>query len=206
MKLIMGDKNLSTWSWRAWLALHSFQIPFEEVVIALDRPDTTKNILKYSPSKRVPCLIDNDFVVWDSLAILEYLSDKYREKKMWPSDLKARARARNVVAEMHSGFAELRKLLPGNIKKRLNDFDYSSVREDVARIQQLWTECRAAYGTDGPYLFGAWSLADCYYAPVVFRFQTYGVKLDGVALEYSKTMLAHPSMLELERQALAEKI
>jgi glutathione S-transferase len=105
---------------------------------------------------------------------------------------------------MHSGFAELRKLMPGDIRKRLTQFDSSSVQNDIDRIVQIWTECRAAHQHKGPYLFGEWSLADCFYAPVVFRFQTYAVKLNGLAQEYSQTMLAHPSMKELERQALAE--
>lgn len=204
MKLIIGDRNLSTWSWRVWLALHSYGIPFEDVVIRLNQENTTEEILKYSPSARVPFLIDGDTKIWDSLAIAEYLNEKFPQKQMWPKDLKDRAWARAVVCEMHSGFSDLRKKMPGDIKKRLTQFDYSSVIEDVERVQQIWTECRKAHQNQGPYLFGDWSLADCFYAPVVFRFQTYGVKLQGLALEYSKAMLAHPSMKELEKQALAE--
>lgn len=204
MKLIIGDRNLSTWSWRAWLALHSYNIPFEDVVIKLNQDNTTAEILKYSPSARVPFLIDEKNQIWDSLAIVEFLNEKYPEKHMWPQDMSERAWARSVVCEMHSSFSELRKLMPGDIKKRLKQFDYSSVRKDVDRIQQIWTKCRKAHQAKGPYLFGEWSLADCFYAPVVFRFQSYAVKLDGLALEYYQAMLAHPSMKELERLALAE--
>ena len=204
MKLIIGDKNLSTWSWRVWLALHSYGIPFDEVMIKLNQDNTTEEILKYSPTARVPFLIDGKNGIWDSLAINEYLNDKYPEKQMWPKDINERAWARAVVCEMHSGFADLRKKMPGDIKKRLTQFDSSSVAGDVARIQEIWTECRKAHQSKGPYLFGEWSLADCFYAPVVFRFQTYAVKLEGLALEYSKAMLSHPSMKELEKQALAE--
>lgn len=204
MKLIIGDKNLSTWSWRVWLALHSYNIPFEDVVIRLNKDNTTSEILKYSPSARVPFLIDDQVSIWDSLAIVEYLNEKYSDKKMWPQERTTRAWARAVVCEMHSGFGDLRKLMPGDIKKRLTHFDYSSVAGDVARIQEIWTECRKAHQAKGPFLFGEWSLADCFYAPVVFRFQSYAVKLEGLALEYAKAVLAHPSVKELERQALAE--
>ncbi|WP_373999373.1 glutathione S-transferase family protein [Bdellovibrio bacteriovorus] len=203
MKLIIGDKNLSTWSWRAWLALHSFNIPFVETVVLLDKPSTQKEILKYSPSGRIPCLIDGDLTIWDSLAILEYLNEKYPEKKMWPQEVKSRAWARSVVAEMHSGFAELRKAMPGNIAKRIMK-DAADISADIQRIEQIWSECRSAHAASGPYLFGEWSIADCFYAPVVFRFQSYGVTLSGVAEEYRQMMLKHPSLIELERQALAE--
>lgn len=204
MKLVIGDKNYSTWSWRVWLALHSWGIPFDEVVIQLNKDNTTAEILKHSPSARVPFLRDGDLGIWDSLAISEYLNEKYPQKQMWPADMKTRAWARAVVCEMHSGFSDLRKLMPGDIKKRLTGFDYSPVAKDVSRIQEIWAECRKAHAHLGPYLFGTWTLADCFYAPVVWRFVSYGVKLEGAAKEYVQTMLAHPSMKELERQALAE--
>jgi glutathione S-transferase len=172
MVLVLGNKNYSTWSWRAWLAFESFQIPREEIIIPLDQPDTEKNILKYSPSGRVPCLMDGETTVWDSLAICEYLAELFPDKQMWPDDRRARARARSVCAEMHSSFQELRKAMPGNIKLRKKVEDLSlEVTSDINRIAKLWNECLAANDSTESFLFGSLSIADFFYAPIVLRFK-----------------------------------
>ena len=201
MILVMGNKNYSTWSWRAYLAMESFNLPREEIVIPLDQPDTATNIAKYSPSGRVPVLIDDSIKVWDSLAISEYLAEKFPDKQMWPIDQKARAEARSICAEMHSSFQELRSAAPGNIRLRKN-VDLSKAKGDIARIEKLWTECLAKY--QGEFLFGKWSLADCFFAPVVLRFQTYGVQLNGPAQTYAERVLRHPAVAKLQRQASQE--
>lgn len=186
MKLIIGNKRLSSWSLRPWLVMKHFEIPFEEILIPLDQPETTQNILKYSPTAKVPVLIDQDIHVWDSLAIVEYLNEKYPEKNLWPKDQTARAHARSVSAEMHSGFTELRKHLSHDLQKNLKDFDSSPAQVDIQRIKQIWTDCLTK--SRGPYLFGDFSIADAMFAPVVNRFVSYGVKSDGPIEQYVKTI------------------
>ncbi len=202
MILVMGNKNYSTWSWRAWLAMESFNLPREEVVIPLDQPDTAMNILKHSPSGLVPCLIDGPIKVWDSLAICEYLAEKFPQIRMWPEKIEDRAVARSLCAEMHSSFQNLRKLLPGDIRKRLHVHDLSSAEDDIKRIESIWTQTLAK--SSGPFLFGNWTLADCFYAPVVLRFQTYGVKLSPKSTAYMNEVLRHPAIDKLQAQAAAE--
>lgn len=209
MKLIIGDKNLSSWSLRPWLAMRAFGIAFEEVKIFLDQPNTTTEILKYSPTAKVPCLIDGDLTLPESLAILEYLNDKFPNKKMWPEDLKIRAKARAVANEMHGGFLALRTTCPHKIKERYPGFDYSKAQKDVDRIEKIWAECLAdakKQGLDklGPYLFGSFSIADAMFAPVVNRFRAYDVKVSATNKAYMQTMLSHPGMLEWEKDALEE--
>ena len=201
MTFILGNKNYSTWSWRAFLAMESFDIPREEIVIPLDQPDTASNIAKYSPSGRVPVLVDEDIKIWDSLAICEYLAEKFPEKHLWPLDKKARAEARSVCAEMHSSFQNLRSFLPGNIRLR-KEVDLRPAKDDIARIESIWTKCLSVY--KGEYLFGYWSLADCFYAPVALRFQTYKVNLGGPARDYAERLLKHPAVVKLQRQAVEE--
>lgn len=201
MLLILGNKNYSTWSWRAFLAMESFNLPREEIVIPLDSPDTAANIAKYSPSGRVPALIDDSIKIWDSLAICEYLAEKFPEKQMWPADKKARAEARSLCAEMHSSFQELRSAAPGNIRLR-KKADLSRAKADIARIESMWTELLA--NSRGDYLFGKWSIADCFFAPVALRFQTYGIQLKGPAQAYCERVLKHPAVAKLQRQASEE--
>lgn len=189
MKLVIGNKRLSSWSLRPWLVMKHFQIPFEEVLIPLDLPDTTRNILKYSPTAKVPVLIDGDLHVWDSLAIAEYLNEKYPEKRMWPSSTADRARARSISAEMHSGFSDLRQHLSHDIQKNFKEFDYSAAKADIQRIKDIWTECLKKSG--GPYLFGDFSIADAMYAPVANRFVSYAVPMEGLVQDYVGVLRAN---------------
>ncbi len=204
MKLIIGDKNLSSWSLRPWLVLKHYQIPFSEVKIFLDRPETTNEILKYSPSGKVPCLLDSGLVLPESLAICEYLNDKYPDKQMWPGDIKKRAWARAISNEMHSGFQNLRTHMPHKIKERYPGFDTWKAQKDIERIEKIWAECRDAHRSSGPFLFGEFSIADAMYAPVVNRFRAYDVKASPWTKEYMNTMLKLPAMMEWEADALRE--
>src|ERR1700722_19408701 len=189
MKLIIGNKNYSGWSLRPWLLLRHADIPFEEIRILVYTPDSKQSIIKYSPSGKVPALVDGDVTAWDSLAICEYLAEKHPDKKFWPDDRVARALARAVGAEMHSGFQNLRENMPMNIRR-----DYAGlgctpeVERDIARITEIWQGCRKAFGSSGPFLFGAFSIADAMFAPVMFRFRTYGVMLPEALEAYKQTM------------------
>ncbi|MFB1030604.1 MAG: glutathione S-transferase family protein, partial [Thauera sp.] len=175
MKLIIGNKNYSSWSLRAWLAAREGGFTFEEIRIPLFIPGSRDRILSHSPSGKVPCLNDHGAVVWDSLAIGEYLAEK--RPGLLPGDPVARAMARSVTAEMHSGFQNLRSRMPMNVRKDYTGFGHSpEVDADIARIVAIWNDCRARFGAEGPYLFGRFSLADAAFAPVAFRFQTYAVK------------------------------
>lgn len=199
-RLVIGNKNWSSWSLRPWLAMRRLELPFEEINIQLRQPDTKAQILKISPSGMVPLLLDGDFPVWDSLAILEYLAEAHPEKALWPVDRLARARARCAAAEMHSGFMPLRRncsmeILARNPLEPVPD----DVAADVRRIIALWGECRAEYGQGGPFLFGDFTAADAMYAPVASRFYTYFPDLnlfgdDGTAGAYVETILAMPEM------------
>jgi glutathione S-transferase len=191
VKLIIGNKRLSSWSLRPWLVMKHFDIPFVEILIPLDQADTSTNILKYSPTAKVPVLIDGATHVWDSLAIVEYLNEKYPEKSLWPKDTAQRARARSISAEMHSGFTDLRQHLSHDLQKNFKEFDWSPAKNDIARIKAIWTECLKESG--GPYLFGSFSIADAMYAPVVNRFVSYAVPTDGFVKSYAETICANPA-------------
>lgn len=197
--LFVGNKNLSSWSLRPHLALAYTGAAFDEIVIRLDRPDTRKRILEITPSGRVPALRDGDVLVWDSLAICEYLNERFPEAKLWPQSPAARAQARAVSAEMHSGFADLRREMPMNITRRTPRTPSTAAAEDIARVLALWTELRAkapgAGDAAGPFLFGAFSIADAMFAPVVTRFVTYDVKVPDVARAYMDAVLALPAMV-----------
>jgi glutathione S-transferase len=204
LKLVIGNKNYSSWSMRPWLLMTQAGIPFEEIPIWLGEPDTAANIARYSPSGTVPVLIDGDLSVWDSLAIGEYLAERFPDKQLWPADPAQRARARAVSAEMHSSFGALRTNMPMNIRKRYPGKGMTpEVAADVARLQALWADCLNRSG--GPFLFGAFSIADAMYAPVVFRLQTYAVALDGLAADYVRHMLATPALTTLAQLAAAEQ-
>jgi glutathione S-transferase len=204
--LVVGSKNYSSWSLRPYLALAHTGAPFVEVVIALDAPDTAASIARHSPSGRVPLLRHGELRVWDSLAICEYLAELFPEAQLWPADRAARAVARSVSAEMHSGFAALRTHCTMNIRARKPGvgLDQPGVAQDVARIQQLWTQCRQGHGAGGPFLFGAFSIADAMFAPVVTRFVTYGVEWEAGLAAYRDAVLALPGMQAWTRAALAE--
>ncbi len=203
MKLIIGNKNYSSWSLRAWLAAREGGFTFGEIDIPLFIPGSRERILSHSPSGKVPCLNDHGLVVWDSLAIGEYLAEK--APQLLPTEPVARVVARSVTAEMHSGFQNLRSRMPMNIRKDYAGHGHSpEVDAEIARIVAIWNDCRARFGSGGPYLFGSFTLADAAFAPVCFRFKTYGVKPDGAAGEYLATMLANPNMKEWEAAARAE--
>lgn len=200
--LYIGNKNYSSWSVRPWLLLRQAGIPFTEHVIPLFLPGSAEKIAALSPSGKVPLLQHRDLQIWDSLAICEYLAE--RHPHLWPQDPQARAVARAVSAEMHSGFQALRNDFTMNIRRRTPRQPSPEVQADIARIAALWTDCRARFGQNGPFLFGEFSIADAMFGPVCFRFQTYGVNLDGAAGVYVRHMLAQPAFQELARDAAAE--
>jgi glutathione S-transferase len=200
--LVIGDKNLSSWSLRPWIALKAFGIPFAEERIRLRQPDSKAEILRHTPAGKVPALKTRTGVVWDSLAILEYLAERHPEHRLWPQDEEARAAARCISAEMHSGFATLRNDMSMDLLARLPSPPISAELEaDIRRVAAIWKDTRARFGKGGSYLFGAFGNADAMYAPVATRFRTYGVDLarfgdDGTAAAYSAAILAHPAMAE----------
>ncbi len=195
MLLVIGNKNYSSWSLRPWLAMKVLGLPFEERRVALYLPESKQAILRDSPSGKVPCLIDGEIRIWDSLAILEYLAENHRE--LWPAGRAARAWARSISAEMHSGFAALRQHMSMNLRKRYPGKGRTpEALADVARIVSIWSECRAAHAEAGPYLFGRFSAADAMYAPVVLRFRTYAVELRDDCRAYADAILALPALKE----------
>lgn len=205
MKLIIANKNYSTWSLRPWLLLRHAGIPFEEELIDFNAPDFKARVKKYSGAGMVPVLVDGELVVWDSLAIAEYVAEKFPEKALWPHAVPARAVARSACAEMHSGFRELRSTLVMNCQARFNSpLLPRPVRRQVARIVEIWRDCRERFGADGPFLFGRFSVADAFFAPVTVRFTTYNVELPAVARDYVATIQALPAMQEYITAARAE--
>ncbi|NMO17103.1 glutathione S-transferase family protein [Pyxidicoccus fallax] len=206
LTLVVGTKNYSSWSLRPYLALAHTGQPFQEVVIQLGEPDTTQKILQHSPSARVPLLKHGELSIWDSLAICEYLAETFPEARLWPEDKAARAVARSVTAEMHSSFAALRQHMSMNIHARKpGQGRAAGVAEDIARITALWNDCRARFGQGGPFLFGHFTIADAFYAPVVTRFVTYGVELDAVCSAYRDAVLALPAFQKWAEAAKHEK-
>ena len=209
MEIIIGTKKWSSWSLRAWLPLKRSCAAFTETLIALREVGVTEAIAAVSPSGKVPVLKDGDLLIGDSLAISEYLADKFPQAALWPADLERRALGRAAAAEMHSGFASLRGECPMDLALR-SKVDLSEATEnDIRRIVHLWTELRGRYAADGPFLLGAWSIADAFYAPVATRFRSYGVRLSdygdtGAAGAYCETLLETPDYLEWEKAALAE--
>jgi glutathione S-transferase len=202
LKLVIGNKNYSSWSIRPWVLLTHFGIPFETEQIWLYQPNSNEQAKRYSGSGLVPCLIDGARRIWDSLAIVEYLAERFPDQPLWPRDFEGRAIARAVTAEMHSGFSELRRNMPMNIRNRYpRKGRTEAVDRDIARVQSLWSECRARFGGGGDYLFGSFCIADAFYAPVVFRFATYDVKLSGAAGAYAERLLATPALQRLAREA-----
>ena len=204
-RLIIGNKAYSSWSLRPWIALKMAGIPFEEQMIPLQQPQTPAALKAASPAARVPVLCDGDVTVWESLAILEYLADRHPDAKLWPSDVKARAYARAIATEMHSGFAALRSACPMNVRWQTVWRDRgASVNADIKRIKEIWTESRNRYGGQGPFLMGSFTAVDAMYAPVVTRFHTYGVVCEEPIAAYITTILALPAMLEWYQAAAAE--
>ena len=195
MKLIIGNKNYSSWSLRGWLACKQSGLAFEEITVPIygDDWDVQKRQDELAPSSgKVPVLWDGEAVVWDSLAIIEFLADKVGRERFWPKPDDARAMARSMVAEMHSSYLPLRRQCPMNIRKRVEGAEIAEdARADVVRILTLWAEARARFGQGGPYLFGTFSAADIIYAPVVSRFITYGVPVPGFAVAYMQAVWEH---------------
>ena len=203
--IYIGNKNYSSWSLRAWLALKAAGPAFEEVLIPLYVPGSKPEILRHSPSGKAPALRHGVVTFWDSLAIAEYLAERFPAAGLWPAAVEARAVARAVSAEMHGGFLALRRHLPMNLRKRVPDRALTPEAEaDVARVTGLWGECRRRFGETGPFLFGAFGIADAMYAPVVSRFRTYAVALDDAAQAYAEAVWAHPAMREWVAAAAAE--
>ena len=196
MKLIIGNKNYSSWSLRGWLAAKQSGLAFEEIQIPLYGDDwtaTKKQNDDIAPSSgKVPVLWDGEAVVWDSLAIIEYLADKVGRDRFWPKEDDARAMARSMVAEMHSSFAALRAQCPMNIRRQVEAGAIDDIaKADIVRILTLWAEARARFGRGGPYLFGTFSAADIFFAPVVSRFISYGIAVPGFALAYMEAVWSH---------------
>jgi glutathione S-transferase len=205
MKLIIGNKNYSSWSLRAWLVMRVNGIAFEEERIPLDLPDSKASILKHSPAGKVPVLIDGDMSIWDTMAIAEYLAEKFPLLRIWPQEPKARAYARSVSAEMHSGFAALRSAMPMNCRGSYPGKGRSpACVADITRITALWEQCRERCGQENAFLFGEFSAADAFYAPVTSRFITYGVPLTAISERYVRAVSALPAMREWVAAAEAE--
>ena len=192
LKIVVGNKNYSSWSLRGWLMLKKTLQPFEEVVIGLDQPDTAENIRKYSPSGRVPVLLSGNLTVWDSLAIGEYLAETFPAANLWPKEPEVRAVARSISAEMHSGFVALRTHCPMKMKERIQQDTPQEALDDAARVRAIWTSTRERHGGGGPFLFGAFTIADAMFAPVVSRFRTYGLPLTGPAAAYGEAVWNDP--------------
>jgi glutathione S-transferase len=198
--LVIGSKNGSSWSLRPWLAMKAFDIPFRETLVRLRRPETLAEILRHSPSAKVPVLKSDGLLVWDSLAIIEFLAEQHPNKPLWPADLAARTTARCVSAEMHSGFQALRNECPMDFVNVVPFPDASpQTLADIERVVAIWLDCRRRFGSGGAFLFGGFSAADAMFAPVASRFQTYQVDLarfgdDGAAAQYRDTMMAMPEM------------
>jgi glutathione S-transferase len=189
---------------RPWVALVAAGIPFTEVRVLLDQPDTAANIARFSHAGRVPVLLAGEMTIWDSLAICEYLAEQFPEKHLWPQDVAARAMARSVAAEMHSGFPDLRSAMSMNIKARLPGRGRTpGAQADIGRICEIWEECLSRFGHHR-FLFGDFSIADAFYAPVVMRFKTYGVALAPALQAYCDRMLAHPAVARWVEEAMLE--
>ena len=213
LKLYIGNKNYSSWSMRPWVMLKQVGIPFEEVMVRFDALDAESNfkqvMLGVNPAGRVPVLTDGDLAVWDTLAIAEYVAESFPDKQLWPADKAARARARSVCAEMHSGFSALRSNCPMNIEAMLPEAgrlvwrDKPGVRDDVQRIVAMWSELLATH--KGPMLFGSFSIADAYFAPVCMRLKNYALPVPGHITDYIRRVCALPGVQAWVEEALAEK-
>lgn len=195
LTLVIGNKNYSSWSLRPWLAMKQMGLEFAEIRIPLYQVASSAEVRRYSPAGKVPVLLHDKITVWDSLAILDYLIEQFPALPWLPLAVKPRAIARSISAEMHSSFADLRQHMPTNIRARAPGGKVlPSVQADITRITTIWRECREAFGTGGNFLFGAFTIADAMYAPVVTRFMTYGVELDSVCSTYAEAILALPAM------------
>jgi glutathione S-transferase len=204
MKLIIGNKNYSSWSLRPWLLMKHAGLKFEEIRIPLNTATTREKLAEHSPSMKVPVLIDQGDTIWDSLAIMEYISERYMENRGWPEDPIARAVGRSAAAEMHSGFFAIRNELPMNCRADLKVALSAAVRDEVDRIEALWTELREEFHSYGPWLLGEFSIADAMFAPMVIRLSTYQVDLNDLCESYMDTVLSDPYMEQWLREGREE--
>src|SRR5437763_12292010 len=205
LTLVIGNKVFSSWSLRPWFAMTAVGLPFEEIVIPLDKPDTERQIAEHSKAGRVPVLYHGKLKIWDSLAILEYLAETFPEKRLWPQGQAARAIARAVSNEMHSGFSALRNECAMNLRRPRMPVQVSdAANADAARIETIWRDCREKYGKAGRYLFGRFSIADAMFAPVVTRFDTYALPAGDHARAYMKTILETKTFRSWKESALKE--
>lgn len=208
MQIVIGNKNYSSWSMRPWVLAKEAGIPFEEVQLKFNKEDgglTVDGIERFNVAGKVPVLVIDGEPVWDSLAICETLAERFPDKQLWPGDARARQVARSICAEMHSGFTGMRSSMPMNIRshypgKGMNE----QTRRDIDRVLEIWTMCREKFGKSGAMLFGRFSVADAYFAPVVMRFRTYGVELPSVARAYSDAVHALRSVREWTEGAVKE--
>ena len=208
MKIVIGNRAYSSWSMRGWLAVRQSELEYEELVVPLydEQWEQRREGDEFGPSRgKVPILWDGDAVVWDSLAIIEYCADKTERALFWPEDMAARGMARSMAAEMHSSFANLRRDLPMNIRRTVDDHPLNpEVRAEIERIMILWAQARARFGGTGEYLFGAWGAADIMFAPVVTRFVTYKVPIPPFAAAYMNAVLSHPDVIDWIEKAQDE--
>lgn len=205
MQLVIGNKRYSSWSLRPWLVMTQFALPFEETLIQLDTPTFAEEVRRFSPSGRVPCLIDGDITVWETLAIIEYLAETVPDVAIWPRDKAARALARAISNEMHAGFSGLRSACPMNLRRTFPYRDRGeAAKKDVERITALWRDARQRFGAGGPFLFGAFSAADAMYAPVVLRLTGYNWPLAPDIAEYVAAVHELPAMEAWKAAASAE--
>jgi glutathione S-transferase len=203
--LIIGNKNYSSWSLRPWLALRQAGVDFTEVKLSLGVPETKAELRRYSPTGRVPVLMDGTLIIWESLSICEYVAECFPKANLWPKDRKVRACARSVSNEMHAGFADLRQTMPMDVRTRYPRKEAAlAVQADIERITDIWQHCRQHYGKDGDFLFGSFTIADAMFAPVVARFVTYDVRLDPVCRAYVEAIWALPTMQEWIKAAEEE--
>jgi len=205
LTLVIGNRNYSSWSMRGWLVVRQTGADFDEIVIPLDQPESKQRILEHSPAGLVPILKHGALTIWDSLAIAEYLAELFPQAGLWPEEPHARAKARAVVAEMHSGFVALRIHMPMDCRAEKPGQGWGpGVREDVDRIISIWERCRESVFSEGPYLFGSFGVADAFYAPVISRFRTYNVEVPSVAEEYMQAVWSRPELQEWLEAARTE--
>jgi glutathione S-transferase len=194
LKLVIANKAYSSWSMRPWILLATFGIPFEEVVVPLERPDTRRKMLRHAPSAKAPSLHDGDIHVHESLAVIEYVAEKYPKKAIWPKNRAARALARSLAAEMHAGFQALRRHCPTNFRRPVRKRELTpEAAADIARIEAAWAHARKNFGKGGPFLFGRFSAADAMFAPVVNRLHIYDVKVSKATRAYMDAVMALPA-------------
>jgi glutathione S-transferase len=205
LTLLIGNKNYSSWSLRPWLAMRATGIAFEEVLVPLGADDFKERVSRFSPTGKVPALIDGGQHIWESIAILEHLAEKFPHAGLWPSDAPARTHGRAIAAEMHAGFNALRSHCPMNMRRPARKRELPmEVQANVMRIDALWTECRARYGHEGPFLFGRFCAADAMYAPVVSRFMTYGIEVGAASRAYMAAITALPAYVEWKAAGITE--